>query len=151
MSAASSPPFGGSGGHNRIATFARLRFAVLASNFVPSGRGTSLSVSLPAILQRRSTFSLRSFLGLALVGFGMAAFFFCCFCGVYSTVSVTVFDSQLLQGVGLLLRWRERAGGVVRRSNRAVKHSLGALLVSYWTLALQSTLGVQLDTRGPGP
>ena len=69
-------------------------------------------------------------------------FFFCCFCGVYSTVSVTVFDSQLLQGVGLLLRWRERAGGVVRRSNRAVKHSLGALLVSYWTLALQSTLGV---------
>ena len=36
------------------------------------------------------------------------------------------------------LRWRERAGGVIRRSNRAVNHSLGALLVSYWTLAVRA-------------
>ena len=61
-------PFGGSGGHNSMATFARLRFAVLASNLVPSGSGTSRSVSLPAILQRRSTLSLRSFLGFGAFG-----------------------------------------------------------------------------------
>ena len=51
-----------------MATFARRRFAVLASNLVPSGSGTSRSVSLPAILQRRSTLSLRSFLGFGAFG-----------------------------------------------------------------------------------